>query len=467
VLRRAPGSGLMVKMPACRQIEMAATAGFDYVIVDCEHGPWDGIELEHHLRAAELAGLPVLVRVPAAEGPYILWALDAGAAGIVVPHVRDPETAVTVVAAARYPPRGSRGAAGSTRAGAYGAKPVGELLSPDLDVVVQIEDEQALELVSEIAAVPGVTALFAGTFDLGVATGWGRERIAAAVSAVAAAAERNDLAAIAPAADAAQGENWRERGVTSIALVDTTLTLGAYRRALSSHERVSADAVLLLPGMLCDATLWNDVTAALSTGDRTIPARIDLDDSVAEMAASVLAVAPPRFALAGHSLGAIVALEITRRAPERVAGLALVNASARGPSPEQLRAWDEMEATVHEGRFDDLVEDYPSTVLPPAAGEVQPSVRRMARSIGPGGLIRQLTAQRAREDLRATLSAVRCPTVVVSGADDRVAPPELQDELAAGIPGASLARIEGCGHVAPLEHPKVVASVLDEWAEAC
>jgi 4-hydroxy-2-oxoheptanedioate aldolase len=116
-----PLTALLVKMPCAREIESAGHTGFDLVVIDTEHGPGGGFELEHHLRAADAAGLPALVRVPSADPAGIGAVLDAGATGVVVPHVLDARGAAGVVAAAHYPPRGRRGFALSTRAGGYGA----------------------------------------------------------------------------------------------------------------------------------------------------------------------------------------------------------------------------------------------------------------------------------------------------------------------------------------------------------
>ena len=97
--------------------------------------------------------------------------------------------------------------------------------------------------------------------------------------------------------------------------------------------------LVLLPGMLGSARVFADVVADPRTTISCRPLRIDLDETVTDAAESVLAAAPPRFALAGHSLGGIVALEVWRRAPQRVTRLALLNSSARPPSDDQLDAW--------------------------------------------------------------------------------------------------------------------------------
>jgi pimeloyl-ACP methyl ester carboxylesterase len=213
--------------------------------------------------------------------------------------------------------------------------------------------------------------------------------------------------------------------------------------------------VLLLPGMLGDATLWDGVAPTL---DAARFGRIDLDDSIAEMAATVLAAAPERFALAGHSLGAIVALEIMRQAPARVTRLALLNASARPASEAQLAAW----AAMRDGQFDAVVRDFGAANAGPT---LRDRVERMARGVGPRGLRRQLAAQASRPDSRPWLAAIAVPTLVLTGTEDAICPPELQEELVAGIPRARHAVVEGAGHMAPLEDPAAVAAHLQHWLQ--
>jgi pimeloyl-ACP methyl ester carboxylesterase len=210
------------------------------------------------------------------------------------------------------------------------------------------------------------------------------------------------------------------------------------------------EPVVLLSGMLGDERLWDDVAAGIADLARPWPARIDLDDSVSEMALSVLAAAPPRFALAGHSLGAIVALDIVRRAPERVIRLALLNASARGPSAEQITAWAQARTRTDNGEFDDVADRLARNA-------------RMAATVGPEGFRRQLAAQATRPESRPSLAAIGVPVVVVSGEDDAICPPALQRELVELCPPAELASIPGCGHMAPLEDPDAVIQILRRW----
>jgi 4-hydroxy-2-oxoheptanedioate aldolase len=475
--RRAT-TGLIVKMPARREIAMAGAAGFDYVIVDCEHGPCDATELEASVAAADAAGLPALVRVRSLHAGDILEALDAGAAGVAIPHVPDAAAAAEAVAAAHYPPVGRRGIALSTRAGGYGAQTLAEHLArarAQTCVVVQIEDERALAEVAEIATVAGVTALCVGTSDLSLDSGWwhsqdGAERLDAAVRTVAAAAAEHGLGAIAPMGERGSDARWRRCGIPSIAAVETSLTLAAYRECVRSARAVAPagepEPIVLLPGMLCDAALWDGVRASLGERCSTIVPRLDLDDSIVEMAESVLASAPMRFVLVGHSLGAIVALEIARRAPGRVARLALVNASARPPAADRMPGWDAMEAEVSAGGFGALAARYPDDVLPARRrddAELRAAVTAMARGVGSGGLARQLAAQRSRVDMRPWLHDLTCPVLVIAGRDDEVTPADLGAEIAESVAGAELRLLEACGHMAPIEQPGVVAAALQRW----
>jgi pimeloyl-ACP methyl ester carboxylesterase len=241
--------------------------------------------------------------------------------------------------------------------------------------------------------------------------------------------------------------------------------LAAARPAAVDPAVADRVPLVLLSGMLGDEHLWDDVSALLADAVKPWPARIDLDDSVPEMAASVLAVAPPRFALAGHSLGAIVALEIARRAPERVDRLALLNASARGASAEQLAAWSSARNRTEQGHFADVAAELGLAALAPDRRDAELVARNtaMARTVGADGFLRQLAAQAARPESRPDLTRITVPVLVISGAVDTICPSELQRELVELCPQAELATIEGCGHMAPLEDPAAVAELLRAW----
>jgi 4-hydroxy-2-oxoheptanedioate aldolase len=476
-----PLIALFAKLPCAGQVESAGRTGFDLVVLDLEHGPGGGYELEHHLRAAGAAGLPALVRVPSADPVHIGAALDAGATGVVVPHVLDAAGAAAVVAAAHYPPQGRRGFAVSTRAGGYGATGWDEHVeraARETVVVVQIEDAEAVPRAREICAVPGVSGVLIGAADLSMSLGRPgsppHAEVEAAIDAILAAAGGAGVPVLAVAGSPADARAWQARGAAVTAFVSTNLIHAAFTAAVRDTRRSTPVAgarepLVLVPGMLGDASLWDDVAPGLAERAALRFSRIDLDDSIADMAASLLVGAPERFALAGHSLGAIVALEVVRQAPDRVSRLALLNASARPANEAQLAAWSAMRKRVEAGDFRGLVRDFAPANLPEArradAG-LTARIAAMADAVGPRGLLRQLAAQATRPDSRPSLGAVRAPTLVVTGADDAVCPPALQEELAAGIPGADHVTIEGAGHMAALEDPAAVREALEAWLAA-
>ncbi len=226
--------------------------------------------------------------------------------------------------------------------------------------------------------------------------------------------------------------------------------------------------LVLLSGMLGDHTVWADVVADLDdVADSSFP-RIDRADSIEALAEAVLSEAPEHFALAGHSLGGIVALQVLRDAPERVTRLALVNTSGRDASSAQLRAWDELDRRTQSGEFAVVAGELGRHTLPEQRRETDLVARNtgMADSVGAAGLLRQLAAQATRPDSRPHLGDIAVPTLVVSGALDHVCPPVLQEELAAGIPGARHIVLEDAGHMAPLETPHEVAAALRAWLTA-
>lgn len=472
---------LLVKMPAPAEVELAGHAGFDAVILDTEHGPGGGEALEHHLRAADAARIPALVRVPGSDPAPIQAALDGGAVGVVVPHVGHEGTARAIVAAARYPPRGQRGLALTTRAGRYGRARIDDHLDHaehETLVLVQIEDRDAIPRAREILAVDGVDAVLIGAADLSISLGHPgapeHPEVQRAIAAISSAASETGTFAATVVADLDASRAWEACGGRLSVFVSTQLVRAAFSHALGSRDRpgaakrrASRAPLVLLPGMLGSPALWEEVAATLVGRGHTVrPARIDLDDTIADMAQTVLVTAPPRFAVAGHSLGAIVALEIVRQAPHRVSALALLNANARPPSPAQLAAWSDQRAQVCAGGFAGVAGDLASANLPADRRDDPELVARvvaMSREIGRSGFVRQLAAQATRPDSRPSLPAITCPVLIVSGADDGVCPPCLQHELASAIAGSKLVSIPSCGHMSPIEAPAAVADALDVW----
>ena len=172
-------TGCFVKHPSPGIVEVIAFLGWDFVVVDAEHGPIDRLAGENIIRAAEIGGAAAIVRVPAIERAPILQALDSGAEGIQAPLVGSGADAAATVAFSKYAPEGSRGLA-SVRALSYGlvgsmAENVARANERSL-VVCQIETVSGLDALDEICAVPGVDVVFVGPTDLGQSLGVVGER---------------------------------------------------------------------------------------------------------------------------------------------------------------------------------------------------------------------------------------------------------------------------------------------------
>lgn len=225
-------------------------------------------------------------------------------------------------------------------------------------------------------------------------------------------------------------------------------------------------ALVLLPGLLCNHRLWRHQAAALEGRVRVMVGDLAQDESMAGMAERVLASAPERFALAGLSMGGYAAMEILRRAPERVERLALLDTTARPDAPEQSQRRKDAIAVAQGGGFDKIMPAMLPLLLHPdhlADPALTGLAKDMAAAIGAQAFIRQQTAIMARPDSRDSLAAINCPTLVLCGAEDALTPPDRHDEMAALIPGARRLTIAHCGHLSTIEQPAAVSSALAEW----
>lgn len=165
--------GSFLKTPSPILVEVLATSGLDLLCLDAEHAPFDRGDIDACVLAARAGALPVLVRTPTAAAEHILNALDCGADGVLLPHIRSAAEAQAAAAAAHYAP-GGRGYAGSSRAARYGLAGMAEHRAASAArsvVIAQIEDIEALDAIDAIAATPGIDALFVGRIDLTVALG--------------------------------------------------------------------------------------------------------------------------------------------------------------------------------------------------------------------------------------------------------------------------------------------------------
>ena len=224
--------------------------------------------------------------------------------------------------------------------------------------------------------------------------------------------------------------------------------------------------IVFLHGLFDDEEMWVPQTEHLT--DVAAPLTIDLTEheTMSAYAELVLDTAPATFALAGFSMGGYVALEILRRAPERVRQLALIDTSARGDSKEQTTERRRRIELVEAGQYERLVDEMlPKAVHPSRVDDplLMAALRDMALRIGPEAFVRQLKAIMSRPDSRDCLGQIRCPTLVICGRQDTVTPPVPSHELGDGIPGARVVLVDECNHYSPLERPYAVSALLREW----
>lgn len=227
--------------------------------------------------------------------------------------------------------------------------------------------------------------------------------------------------------------------------------------------------ILLVPGLLSSPRIYAPVLPALwKIGPVTVANHIR-DDNMGAIARRILDEAPPRFALAGHSMGGYIAFEIMRQAPERVLRLALLNTQARPDTAEATSRRRSQMTRSEAGEFRDVLNElFPIFVHPTRRdrADLLQLVHDMGRDVGVEAFIRQQTAIIGRADSRPTLATIRCPTLVLTGDEDNTIPNSLSKEMADGVRGAKLVILSQCGHLSLVEQPEPTANALVEWLRA-
>ena len=224
--------------------------------------------------------------------------------------------------------------------------------------------------------------------------------------------------------------------------------------------------ILLVPGLVSSPRIFGPVLPVLwRLGPVTVANHIR-DDNMGAIARRILAEAPPRFALAGHSMGGYIAFEIMRQAPQRVAKLALINTQARPDTPEASARRRSQIARAKGGEYHAILDELFSGFVHPSRREdaiLRQLVHDMGDDVGVDAFVRQQTAVMSRPDSRPILAWIKCPTLVLTGDDDNTVPNSLSVEMADGIHGAKLVILSNCGHLPQPEQPDATAEALVEW----
>ena len=225
-------------------------------------------------------------------------------------------------------------------------------------------------------------------------------------------------------------------------------------------------SVAFLSGLLCDETFWSDIPQRLAGVAEIQVVSFRGFSSIPAMAQHVLDIAPERFAVAGHSMGGRVALEIMRAAPRRVTGLALLNTGVHAVRDGEPQSRGRLLRVAYQQGMPALAAEW----LPPMLGsdaaraaELMPQLRAMIQRFTAEAYAGQVSAMLNRPEVLSVLPSIAVPTLLLSGSDDSWSPVSQQQSIRRRIPHATLFEIHGAGHMAPLERPDSVTIALREW----
>jgi pimeloyl-ACP methyl ester carboxylesterase len=229
--------------------------------------------------------------------------------------------------------------------------------------------------------------------------------------------------------------------------------------------------LLLLPGLACDAEVWKHQARTLGETTSVEIADYGSSDSLPEMARVAIARAPESFAVAGHSMGGRVALEILRRAPDRVVGLALLDTAYQpwmaGEAGEREK--EERAGYVKIARSEGMramARAWLQKMVHPSRLADAPLIDAIIEMFGrksPDVFAGQIKALLERPDAGPVLASVRCPTMIICGREDAWALLEVHRQMAARLSNGQLVVVENCGHMAPMERPEAVTAALAGW----
>lgn len=226
------------------------------------------------------------------------------------------------------------------------------------------------------------------------------------------------------------------------------------------------EPVVFLPGLMCDARLFGPQIAELSSDRAVMCAPISQGERIEEIASELLAVLPGKFALAGLSMGGIVAMEILRRAPERVSRIALMDTNPLPETPQVAASREPQIIGARSGRLMEVMRDEmkPNYLAPgPQRVDVLNLVMDMAGRMGPEVFVRQSRALQRRRDQQSTLRKCKVPALVLCGEHDLLCPVKRHVFMAELIPYAELKVISNAGHLPTLENPGATTEAIYDW----
>jgi pimeloyl-ACP methyl ester carboxylesterase len=226
------------------------------------------------------------------------------------------------------------------------------------------------------------------------------------------------------------------------------------------------DPLILIPGLMCDARAFLPQIMTLSKGRTIMIALPTPGATVEEISARILDGAPQKFVLVGQGLGGDVALDLVRRASDRVTRIVLLSTDPLAEAPQIAAAREARMVAARAGRLAEaMAEEVPlsSLVEGPQRQEIYTTLQDMARDLGPEVFLAQSRALQRRPDQQKTLRRAMLPALILAGENDRLVPLRRQELVAGLMPFARLEIIPGAGHMAPLEQPQAVTEALEEF----
>ena len=220
------------------------------------------------------------------------------------------------------------------------------------------------------------------------------------------------------------------------------------------------EQLVLISGLLSDESLWEHQVQHLCDS-ASISIFHPNEDTPEKMIENILKHTPSHFALAGHSMGGWLCLELLKAAPSRISKVCLLNTTDRADSEEKRKKRQAMIAKCEEGKFDEVVDGLVNflTEIP----KIKQDVKMMFMRVGQNAFINQEKSMLIREPSASILPTIHCPVLVIHASKDKNFSAEEHEELVEKIPNAKLAIIEDCGHMSPLETPQAVTALLRFW----
>lgn len=227
------------------------------------------------------------------------------------------------------------------------------------------------------------------------------------------------------------------------------------------------ETICLVPGLLCDGIIWEHQRRTLATHYDVMIPDLSRQSSIGQMAMDILANAPPRFSIAGHSMGARVALDVVARAPERILRIALLDTGVHPATAEEPRRRQELLDISAGAGMRALADRWLPPMVKDGTLMANPALRQklyaMVERMSPQIHQNQIRALLDRPDAHAQLSKIDCPVLIGVGEQDRWSPPAQHEAIAAAIPHARYVVFPESGHMAPIEAAEAVTEALQNW----